>query len=362
MKAGLRRVGIATLVAVTCLLVPTGTAAANPSIVGSTSGNGMIYIPNYQVGTVEVVDPVSQKVVKTIPDIGDHPLVIRTTPDHSKAYVSNFGPIGSFATVIDMKTDTVIKKIPTLGAPYAVLTMSHDGRYVYLPTLLSTVQVIDTQTDEIVRTLPIAIPPSPAHMELSLDDKIMYVMSGAGTVTKYDTVTGAMIDTPLFLNGFAPGWGAMSADGKTLYAVNYYAGVTWIDIPSWTVTRTVQLPVMAGAISGTLTPDGSKLWICNIGDNTIVELDAHSGEILETHHLDSAPVYAGFSADGGTAWVSSLGGTSNFIDPVAASKLFIAWFPPSEESRYLDVYDTATFTRTGRIEVDDAPISGVYPG
>lgn len=358
-----RRLVLVATLALGLFVVPA-TAAANPTIPGSTTGpNGLVYLPLYGAGSVTAVDPVANKVVNTYQNVGDHPLVAKMLPDHSKLFVGNFGPLGWSVSVIETATGKVTQ-IPTIGPAYAVSQLSHDGRYLYVPTGLSVTQVIDTQTLQTVRVLPILLPPGPAHLEVSADDKSLYVMSAIGTVTEYDAITGAMLKPPILLNGFAPGWGALTVDGDKLYAANYIAGVTVVDTKTWTVDRTMFRPPLSGVISSTLTPDGSKMWICGLGDGNIVVMDAQTGHVDRIIHSQTgAPVYAGFSDDGKTAYVSALDPTTrDFPDFLQLFKGVHAYLPPFNASGSLDQYDTATMTLKSSVRLPGSPIAGVYPG
>lgn len=367
---------IAAALTVSALIMFPAAAQANPSISGSTSGpDGLIWMPNYGANSVVAFDPDTLDQVKTIPSVGDHPLVIKMLPDQSRMFVGNFGPATWQVSVIDTATESVIKQIPTLGPAYAVSVLSKDGRYLYVPTGLSVVQVIDTQSLEIVRTLPIALPPGPAHIEISPDGKVVYAFSALGTVTPYDAVTGAVLSPPIFLGGFVPGWGAISEDGNTLYAVNFFSGLTTIDVPSWQVTRVLQLPIAAGPLSATLSPDGKHIWVCNYFDNEIVVLDTGTGERLDTISTDQAPVYVGFSSDGGTAYVSFVDGSSGVLGQSQApflpgvDQLVEAY---GETNAYaaailgldtsLVAYDTSTGKPTKTTTLKGALVAGVYPG
>ncbi|KAA0024405.1 YncE family protein [Antrihabitans cavernicola] len=361
-QAAVARTALASAAVVTTVALAAGTAAANPTISGSTTGNDLLYLPSWPTGSVQVIDPAKQEVVKTITGVGDHPLVLKEKPDHSKLYASNFGPLVWNITVIDPHTNKVIKKVPTIGPPYAVSQMSYDGRYLFIPTALSVVQVLDTTTDEIVRTLPIVLPPGPVHLELSRDDSVMYVFALGGIVSKYDTHTGALLAPPLFLNGVGPGWGAMSVDGKHVYAVNAVSGVTIIDAEKWVIERTMFEPVGSMPLSATLTPDGNEMWICNFGTNDITVMDAHTGAIQRVIKTDVTPTYLGFSADGKTAYVSSLGDFSNLpfgdVGLIKIPQMYLR----ADTNGYLDTYDVATRTRTARMETAAGPLGGVYPG
>ncbi len=343
-------------------------SSANPSIPGSTSGiDGPIWIPNYGTGSVFAIDAATMAVQTEIPHVGDHSMVIKEVPDHSRLFVGNFGPFNWNVSVIDVATQTVIKRIPTIGPAYAVIQMSHDGRYVFVPTGLSVVSVIDTQTLDVVRTLPVLLPPGPSHMELSADDSTMYVFSPA-TATAYDAHTGAVLAPPIVLNGFMPGWGAISADGDLLYAVNFWSGITIVDTRSWSVVRTILLPVDGGPISATLTPDGSTLWVCDYMGKEMYVLNARTGEILRRIPTpDRNPVYVGFSSDGATAYVTlvSEGVPLPYWTPLTGqytTSFEAYWAKLLQLDTFLVAYDTEQATPGREMTVKGAFVAGVYPG
>jgi DNA-binding beta-propeller fold protein YncE len=365
---------LAAAVTVGAILTFPVAAQANPSISGSTSGpDGLIWMPNYGANSVVGFDPDTLDKVKEIPSVGDHPLVIKMLPDQSRMFVGNFGPLSWNVSVIDMKTESVISRIPTLGPAYAVSILSHDGRYLFVPTGASVVHVIDTQSLQIVRTLPIALPPAPAHLELCPDDSTMYAFSTAGTITKYDAVTGAPLAPPLFLGGFVPGWGAVSADGNTIYAVNFFSGLTTIDARSWTVRKVLPMELTDGPLSATLSPDGKELWLCNYFGKEIIVIDTETGEPNRTIPTENTPVYVGFSAEGDKTYVSSVDGTSGVLgnvpelpflhDAVDAYGLLNAYAAaPLNLDTVLTAYDTDTFTEIDSTTLKGALVAGVYPG
>ncbi|MFI1918078.1 hypothetical protein [Nocardia sp. NPDC020380] len=368
-----RRTMLAALCA-TAALGTSGIARANPSISGSSTGSGgPIWIPNYGVGSVLKLDPETLTVQQEVRNVGDHPMVIKALPDGSRMFVGNFGPGNPFTwnvSVIDMPSGTVVKRIPTLGAPYATIILSRDARYLFVPTALSMTQVIDTRTLEVIRTIPILLPPGPAHIEVSPDGSSIYVMAAAGTLTKYDAVTGAVQAPPIFLNGTTPGWGALSVDGNTLYTVNFWAGVTFVDVPSWTVRKTVFMDLWSEPISATITPDGRQLWVCLYNSDQVIVLDAQTGDELNRFASDGAAVYAGFSGDGKTAYLSTVsdGAPLIYFSPLAGwfHAKQQAWDPFMWNLADLDAsvvaYDTSTLQPLRKYTTKGAFVAGVYPG
>lgn len=367
---GMRALALATALGATVALtaqVPAAHAAETPAG-GSTPTDGHIWMPNYGAASVDEIDPATMQKSTTVPFVGDHPLVVRTNPDGSRLFVGNFGPFDWSVSVIDTASKQMIKKIPLLGAAYAVIQMSADGRHLYVPTSTSLVQVIDTTTLEVVRTIPILLPPGLAHLEVSPDESSIYAY-GLATITRYDAHTGLPTAPPLFIDGITPGWGAINSDGSMLYAVNFWGGITWIDPIDWKIVRNVRIdPWNSNPISATLSPDGTELWVCNYSTDDVRILDAHTGEEKRRFSTNGAAVYIGFSEGGHKAYLTEVadGAPLPYFSPLVANGLYRAkdeaWFGPllGLKTRVAE-YDTATLQRGRVFETDGVYVSGVYP-
>ncbi|KAA0021535.1 YncE family protein [Antrihabitans cavernicola] len=344
-------------------------ASANPSIPGSSSGAaGPIWLPNYGNDSIIAINPATMQIETTIPNAGDHPLVIKEeTPDHSRLFVANFGPFSSYISVIDVASRSVITRIPTLLASYCVIQLSHDGRYLYVPTAASVMQVIDTHSLAVVRTIPLWLPPSIGHVELSPDDKQFYTVNSAGFGTKYDTASGAPLAPPIFLDGTAGGWGATSTDGRTFYSVNFFGGVTAVDTQSWRVKYVIPTAISDGPISATLTPDGRQIWICNYQANNIIVADTATGAIVRTIPTQGGAVYAGFSGDGKTAYITTVadGAWLPAWNPLIGqyyAKDEAYWATLLNLDTSVSAYDIPTGTFGKSLTVKGAFTAGTYPG
>lgn len=242
-----------------------------------------IWVPNYGTGSVFRLNADTMEVEAELPFTGDHPMVGKVNADGTRLFVGNFGPADFTVTVIDTTTNRVIKKIPTLGAPYATITMSADLKRLYVPTAGSVVHVVNTDTLEIERTIPIYLPPGIAHIEVSPDERWLYANQASGPVTRYNLATGSPEGDILIPTGTAPGWGALSSDGKRLYTVNFINGVTLIDTDAWRVEKNVTVrPYGANPISGSLSPDETELYVANFSSNEVQVLDAFTLELKRT--------------------------------------------------------------------------------
>ncbi|KAA0021343.1 YncE family protein [Antrihabitans cavernicola] len=350
---------LAILLATSGAVLGSSTASAQPS--GTNHPSNLVYLPMYVDSTVQVVDPVDRRVVKTI-GVGGNPIVIRETPDHKKLFVAVWDLIHWEMVVIDTATMQVTNRIPTLGPAYAVTQMSDDGRYLFVPTEFSIVQVIDTRTEQIVNNIAIVFPPAPIHLEIAPDNKSFYAFSALSGLGHFDTQTGRLLEPPIFIPGLAPGWGARSADGNTIYAISFgTSNVTWIDARTMTVTKNVFMPLLSTSMSATLTPDGNQIWISNFGTNNVTVMDTRTGDIIHVIPFEDSPLYVGFSADGKTAYVSDEGAYTRG-HPLLLGFRLLAWYlarpgPPG----FLRTFDTTSYRERDVTPIGLGPAAGVYP-
>lgn len=116
---------------------------------GSPDGS-VVYISNEAMHTLDVVDSRTLRVKRRIP-LTDRPNNVATTPDGGKVYVAIMEEPGAI-DVIDTASMTRIKSVPTVG-PIHNVYVTPDGRYAVGGSIQrSTINVIDTRTDEIVWT------------------------------------------------------------------------------------------------------------------------------------------------------------------------------------------------------------------
>lgn len=321
--------------------------------------DGINYIPADIDNSVLVVDSKTNTILQKIPNVGQHPIQLKALPDRSKIYVDNFGLAKMEIAVIDTNSNRVIKRIQTKGAPYATTTLTHDGRYLFFSTNLSVVQVIDTQTDTIVKTFPMSL--LPQGVEISPDDKTFYVFYPSG-VRAYSTETGKPVKPYLYV-GLLPAWSNMSHDGSKLYGLNFVGGdVAVIDTQAWKVTKRLNMGLLSYPISGTVTPNGKQLWVCNINAYNMTVIDIEHDRIEKVIPVNRLPVYIGFSPDGQRGFLSDLGPLTqnlNFIGRALVFDIFYA-LPPNLPGN-VTTYDTSSGLQMGQpLVTPTGPLVGVY--
>ncbi|MGH9644566.1 MAG: hypothetical protein ACRD3Q_19350 [Terriglobales bacterium] len=132
----------------------------------SWAAPGELYVLNRLGGTVSVIDPTSNKIVRTI-DI-PYPRGAAFSPDGTLAYISSEEE--HTLDVIDRKTGTITQKVHLSGHPAGNLALTKDGRFLLIgltPFLDLAVKhhdpkdsggedIIDTSTFTLVKTIHIA--------------------------------------------------------------------------------------------------------------------------------------------------------------------------------------------------------------
>jgi YVTN family beta-propeller protein len=112
-----------------------------------------IYVANKAGTTIEVIDPATNKIVRSIGDL-EAPEVARFSPDGRRVYITYGGE--DVLIVMDGKTGKYIKKVPISGAPNDV-AVTKDGKLI-LVCIRSTpggLDVIDATSLEKIKTIPV---------------------------------------------------------------------------------------------------------------------------------------------------------------------------------------------------------------
>ncbi len=181
-------------------------------------------------------------------------------------------------TVINPKTDTVLGTIPlgavrldtnadTLGPMYNGeidvhgLGFSRDGRYVdVIDVTTNAVQVIDTATNKVVRTIYVGRAPHEGFF--SPDGRYIWVaVRGQGYVAVIDWKTGQVIHKIYTEPG--PSKVVFSPSGKLAY-VNHLRALVLdvIDVATRKIIDRVPIPPAAGGSSDeAISPDGKEVWL-----------------------------------------------------------------------------------------------------
>lgn len=116
------------------------------------ASTSLIYVLNDMSSTIHVIDPVTNKVVQTIGEMGE-PHGVTFSKDGTRAYITS-EKLRSL-NVVETKTGKLIKKVPLSGKPN-LPALSTDGQRVYICISKpgTAVDIIDTTSLERIKTLP----------------------------------------------------------------------------------------------------------------------------------------------------------------------------------------------------------------
>jgi YVTN family beta-propeller protein len=308
------------------------TAADNVRIIQTNSAGDSVHI----------IDPVTNKVVGVIPGI-EVAHGAAAAPGGDRIYVSN--EADSTADVVDVKTLTVIKKIPLSGRPNNI-AIGRDGRRVYVGIAEAPggVDVIDTTTLKRVKTIPGT---GPVHNVYVTPDGT-HVVTGSvqqRVVTVIDTTRE--VAWPLgFEMGIAPMTFSQNPDGSTKWMfvqLHGFHGFAVVDFERRReVTRIAlphlapgKVPVPAGSSEShgmAVTPDQRTLVVCSRLNN-----------VLYAYSLPDLKLLGGAELGGkGAAWVTvTLDGKTAYVaNPVTDD---------------VSVVDIKSLSEVGRIPVGAVP-------
>lgn len=130
-------------------LIPTGPGAEGIAL---SADEKEVWIVNGGDATVSVIDVATRKVVQTVSLNFEEPLRITITPDGKRALVpSRAGEVA----VIDTKTRNVIKRIPKVGTQIHGIVVSPDNSFAYTASQgEAEITVIDMKSFTVVGRIP----------------------------------------------------------------------------------------------------------------------------------------------------------------------------------------------------------------
>ena len=116
----------------------------------ASAETAFVYVTNSAGDDIDVINPLTNKVVQTFPIIGAHG--VNFSPDGSRVYVSNEAT--STLDVFEQKTGKLMKKITLSNHPNNIAVMT-DGRIVVgIARGEGALDIIDPVKLEVAKTIP----------------------------------------------------------------------------------------------------------------------------------------------------------------------------------------------------------------
>ena len=263
----------------------------------------LIYVPNSQSNTVDVIDPATYQTIRSFP-VPRRPEHVVPSYDLKTLYVAS--DLGSALTPINPATGMQSGPPIHVPDPYN-LYFSPDGHYaITVAELLRRLDFRDPHTMRLIKSLPVPTCPGVDHADFSADGHYMYASCEAlGSMIEIDLKQLKVIRTlDLQPKPSSPQDVKLSPDGRVLYVADQDRGGLW-EIDPQSFTTIGFMPTGSGAHGLYPSRDARFLYVSNRTAGTISVIDFATRQIVHTWSLgSSSPDMGGVSDDGKTLWLS----------------------------------------------------------
>ena len=319
-----------------------------------SAGTALIYITNSAGDTVEVVDPVTNKVVQVIEGV-EVPHGVNFSPDGTRVYVSIESE--SVLDVINRETGAIVKKVPLSGRPNNLAVSRDGGRiFVAIHDEPGALDIINATSLQIVKTIRLK---GRQHNVFVTPDG-GYAVSGS-IEGKILTVVDLRTEEPAwevrFENGVRPMAFEKNIDGTTsriFVQLSNLNGFAVVDFAKHEEVARIKLPDEPGGFGipeGRIrtpshgigvAPDGKTLWVNSSLANAVF---VYSLPELKLLGHTSLPVVEPLGH-------APTGGVPEWITFTPDSKLV---YVSNSAARSVSAIDTKTLKEVARIPAGEVP-------
>ncbi len=263
----------------------------------------LIYVPNSESATVDVIDPNTYRIVEHF-QVGALPQHVVPAYDLKTLYVTN--DQGNSLTPIDPRTGKPGTPIP-VDDPYNMY-FTPDGRYaIVVAERLHRLDFRDTHSFRLHRSVPVPCV-GIDHVDFSADGSYLLASCEfSGQVVKVDVQREQVVGV-LDLPGGSAGMPQdvkLSSDGKLFYVADMHANGLW-EIDGRRLKVVGFLHTGAGAHGLYASRDGKLLYATNRGEGSISVISFRTRRQVTKWWIPGggSPDMGNVSADGKVLWLS----------------------------------------------------------
>lgn len=302
------------------------------------AGSVRIYQTNSAGDHVDVIDPVSNKVVMKVEGI-EVPHGVAFSPDGTRAYITCESESTLWAT--DTKTGKLIAKAKLSGHPNN-LSVSSDGKYAFVGIAVApgAVDVVDTKAMTLAKSIPVK--GAVHNTYVTPDGKFVVAGSIPGKmVTVIDEKTLAVAWEVPMEQGVRPIAFDKAADGSTghMYVqLSNLHGFVVVDFKTHQIAQKITLPDQplngkaesaAPSHGIAVSPDNKTLWVNSSLASGVFEYSLPDLKVLGYVSTGKVPDWVTFTPDGKRLYVANSG--VNMVSAVdTASRKEVAQIPVGE--------------------------------
>jgi DNA-binding beta-propeller fold protein YncE len=264
----------------------------------------LVYVPNSQSDTVDVIDQRSFKIVAQYP-VGALPQHVTPAYDLRTLYVDN--DEGNSLTAIDPTTGRPRGGPIPVADPYN-LYFTPDGRYaIVVAEALRRLDFRDANTMKLHRSLPVPGCAGVDHMDFSADGRYLYASCEfAGRMIQVDVQREQLVRMLTLHGGLAsPQDVRLAPDGRLLYVADQAGGGVWeLDPQGLRVIGFLRTGLGAHGLYP--SRDARLLYVTNRAEGSVSVVDFATRRVVSRWRIPgpASPDMGGVSADGSTLWLS----------------------------------------------------------
>jgi DNA-binding beta-propeller fold protein YncE len=257
----------------------------------------LVYVTNSAGDHVDVINPLTNKVVQQFPIIGAHG--VNFSPDGSRVYISN--EMTSTLDVFEQKTGKLIKKITLSNHPNNI-AVAKDGRIVVgIARGEGALDIIDPVKLEVKKTIPTH---GRLHNCYTSNDG-NYAICGSvqkGVFTAFDLKTETIAWEHQFDHGVRPMTIEHNADGspkRVFVQMAAFDGFAVLDFKTHEEIARIKLPDLKTGVDMDpgredapshgigVSPDRKTVWVTSIPQNAVFVYDITSPDLKQIKLTDT---------------------------------------------------------------------------
>lgn len=286
------------------LLSPTDVYAADRAGMlapAARRARALVYVPNSQAGTVDVIDQRTGRRVRRFVT-GSLPQHVVPSWDLRRLYVTNNA--GNSLTPIDPRSGRPGRPI-AVSDPYNMYFTADGRRALVVAEARRRLDFRDPRTFRLRRSLAVPGCAGVDHMDYTADGRRALVSCEfAARMIVVDLVGERVLRTVRLRPGAQPQDVKLSPDGRTFYVADLRGGVWLIDAATMRVVRFQRTG--AGAHGLYPSRDGRVLYVSNRGDGSVSVISFRTRRPVDKWRLGrgTSPDMGGVSADGRFLWLT----------------------------------------------------------
>jgi YVTN family beta-propeller protein len=260
-----------------------------------------IYVPNSGSNSVDVIDPVSFKIVEHFA-VGRQPQHITPSYDLKRLWV--LADLGDSATEIDPATSKKGKTI-WVKDPYNMY-YTPDGRFaVVVAEREARLNFLNPSTMKLVESVKVPCR-GIDHMDFTANGRFLIASCEfAASLVKVDVSTHQPVGTLALEPGGMPQDVRSAPDGKLFYVADMMANGVYVVDP-YTFSRVEFIATGKGAHGISISRDAKLMYVSNRGEGSVSVVDLATRKVVKRWEIPGGgtPDMGGLSPDGNTLWLS----------------------------------------------------------